>query len=659
MTDAPHRVPATDDHRAPTSQGGRNQESSGQATADTTQASSRNQENKRPLVFGEVCAGVGGMSRGLIAAGMTPRWFCEWDKDAAGVLALHHPDTPIYCDLNHFYPNEKDHAIDILVGGTSCQNLSVAGDRSGLDGEQSRVFWQMVRIGKRLRARYVLWENVAGALSSNGGLDFAAIVRAWTGCPVEVPEDGWGNAGFVPAAFPCRWNVAWRVFDSQYFGVAQRRRRVFLVGSLGDASCVEILFEPEGVRGDSAPSRDAGERVAPTISARPNGGGGLGTDTELDGGLIPEVVGALADGAHNGGGLNGQDAYSGRIFAVRRLDHSGAGREGAGQLNEGRTPDCHEGDAMSKGPIAFDTTQITSRENRCRPESGDPCHPLAAGAHPPAIAFSCKDHGADAAADLSPTLRAMGHKDSHMNGGGQVAVCFNMQAAGNQTTPGASEDAANTLSRSTQQAVAFVPKGDAYKCSSCAHFGYQDVHGTACPKCGATDAYENVMIRPTIGPDAGKVFDFNAQAFKPSHYTRDKDGAPSDIVPPLSADADKGDQEPLVFQTRIARNGRGQPESIVPSLNGTNAGDTSDMRPVIAGQEYGVRRLTPTECERLQAWPDGWTAKRMKLKRDGNLWVSTGVTENQTDSPRYKQAGNGVTSSVPEWIANRINQFRA
>src|SRR5690606_16146281 len=126
------------------------------------------------LTFGEVCAGVGGMSRGLIAAGMTPRWFVERDKDAAGVLALHHPDVPIYCDLNLFKPDPRTHAIDALVGGTSCQNLSVAGDRSGLDGEQSRVFYQMVRIGKRLRPRFILWENVAGALSSNNGLDFAA-----------------------------------------------------------------------------------------------------------------------------------------------------------------------------------------------------------------------------------------------------------------------------------------------------------------------------------------------------------------------------------------------------------------------------------------------------------------------------------------------------
>jgi DNA (cytosine-5)-methyltransferase 1 len=130
-----------------------------------------------------------------------------------------------------------------------------------------------------------------------------------------------------------------------------------------------------------------------------------------------------------------------------------------------------------------------------------------------------------------------------------------------------------------------------------------------------------------------------AVAFKPSHFTRGKDGEPSETFPPLSADADKGDQEPVIFQTRIARNGRGAPDTICPALNGTDAGETSDMRPVLK-TGMAVRRLTPTECERLMGWPDGHTA-------------------GFSDSTRYKMCGNGIVASCSAWIAKRIVRFSA
>jgi DNA (cytosine-5)-methyltransferase 1 len=120
-------------------------------------------------------------------------------------------------------------------------------------------------------------------------------------------------------------------------------------------------------------------------------------------------------------------------------------------------------------------------------------------------------------------------------------------------------------------------------------------------------------------------------------------GAPSDIFPPLSADADKGDQEAIVFQTRIARNGRGQPSNVVPALNGVDAGDTSDMRPVVAFGSQ-VRRLTPRECERLQGFPDDYT-----LIQYGGKPAS--------DSPRYKALGNSMAVPVIRMILERIEMF--
>jgi DNA (cytosine-5)-methyltransferase 1 len=159
--------------------------------------------------------------------------------------------------------------------------------------------------------------------------------------------------------------------------------------------------------------------------------------------------------------------------------------------------------------------------------------------------------------------------------------------------------------------------------------------------------------------------------FKPSHYTRDKDGAPSDVTPPLSKEADKGDQEAVVFQTRIARNGRGQPSEVVPALNGADAGTTSDMRPCVfktdqkpeshgdlcptlqqpspsgGGQQHAVmvastiRRLTPRECERLQGFPDDYTLVSYRGKP-------------AADGPRYKALGNSMAVPCIRWILMRI-----
>jgi site-specific DNA-cytosine methylase len=162
---------------------------------------------------------------------------------------------------------------------------------------------------------------------------------------------------------------------------------------------------------------------------------------------------------------------------------------------------------------------------------------------------------------------------------------------------------------------------------------------------------------------------YPAVCFKPSHYTRDKDGAPSDVTPPLSKEADKGDQEAVVFQTRIARNGRGQPSDVVPALNGADAGTTSDMRPCVAvsptlrsgGNQTGgdrppgtdvdtcetlvtgsaIRRLTPRECERLQGFPDDYTLVSYRSKP-------------AADGPRYKALGNSMAVPVIRWILMRI-----
>ena len=291
--------------------------------------------------------------------------------------------------LRHHYPNvrnlgdvtkltEMDIAdlgpIDVVVFGSPCQDLSVAGKRKGLAGARSGLFFTAMQIITWSRlwcgTRFALWENVPGAFSSNKGADFAAVVDELSGLAgTEPPPKGWGTEGCAagPEAM-----VEWSTLDAQWFGVAQRRRRVFALADFGNwAGRQPILLEPQSMRGDSAPSRASGQ-VAPTIPARSLGGGGLGTDFDCDGGVI-QAFGVT---------IHGTDP------TVRKV----ASYDDVAQCLRARTPDDIDNSITTvvQQAVCFDTTQIASKVNRSNPQPGDPCHPLAAGAHPPAIAFDSR-----------------------------------------------------------------------------------------------------------------------------------------------------------------------------------------------------------------------------------------------------------------------------
>jgi len=199
--------------------------------------------------------------------------------------------------------------IDMLCGGFPCQDLSVAGKRKGLqhdDGTPTRsgLFYRILELADAIGQRWTLLENVPGLLSSRNGEDFAAVVGEMAGVQLGVPASGWRNAGVVLGP---KGLVEWVVLDAQYFGVAQRRRRVFIVRDSGDWSNRPPLFlEPESLRGNIAPSRKAGQRVAGSLAARTKGGGGLGTDFDLDGGLIAPSIVSNGD-AHSGFRAEGHD----------------------------------------------------------------------------------------------------------------------------------------------------------------------------------------------------------------------------------------------------------------------------------------------------------------------------------------------------------------
>lgn len=198
--------------------------------------------------------GVGGFDLGFERVGFTTVGQCEIDPYAARVLAHHWPAVPKHDDITTldgmaFGPAE------VITFGSPCQDLSIAGGRAGLGGERSGLFTEAMRFIREMQAatdnqypQVVLWENVPGAYSSNGGEDFAAVLESMVGGEVERPRGRWGNAG---VAFGPDGSAEWRTLDSQHFGVAQRRRRVFVVYRPGAATAGEILLEPRGVRRDT------------------------------------------------------------------------------------------------------------------------------------------------------------------------------------------------------------------------------------------------------------------------------------------------------------------------------------------------------------------------------------------------------------------------
>jgi DNA (cytosine-5)-methyltransferase 1 len=316
------------------------------------------------------------------------------------VLAHHYPEVPNLGDMTtiarRVLTGEVE-APDVFCGGTPCQAFSVAGLRQSLDDARGNLTLKFVEIadaidhvraGRGEDECIVFWENVPGVLNTKDNA-FGCFLGGLAGedGPLEPPGGKWANAG---AVYGPRRAVAWRTLDAQYFGVAQRRRRVFVVASARKGfDPATVLFEWNGVRRDTAPRRETGQSAAAVLEIGPGGGRFTDLNPTLDtrakdgpirnqlAGAVLQPVAPTLDGSFGRlQGCSGQDASHGHGHLV---------------------------------PIAFDTTKITSKANFSNPQPGNPCHPLATGAHAPAIAFPANLSGTQCASaeNLSPALGAL------------------------------------------------------------------------------------------------------------------------------------------------------------------------------------------------------------------------------------------------------------
>ena len=521
-------------------------------------------------------AGIGGFDRALERAGVRVVAAVEIDEDCRGVLAHRFPQTRLFSDVREVTGDQLRAAgfvpgRGIITAGWPCQGNSAAGRRRGMDDPRSGLWREVVRLLAETHSRWFLGENVEGLLSVNDGLDFLAVIRG-------LDELGYG--------------VAWRMLDSQFFGVPQRRHRVFTVGCLGDGALpVEVLLEPESRPGHPAARGEAGQGAAG------NAQGGAGG---------PGAVGAIAGNGPGGGWrVGGGEAAAGQLIPLLEVNGrvsgdpsagTGVGHDGdptftlqAGKQHgiaatlQGGGRRGHRIDAEGAAGghlIPFDTAQITSAEKRANPRPGDPAPTLnvKGQVHVAETAYALTSRASRASrASREETYVTIPLQDGR-----------GMEKSQNGLGVGAEGDPAYTVDTTGAQSVA-IPV---------------DLRNAA------RDSVAGETAGTGLGADGDPSYTLSATA-------RALPGVATSLA--VAGDFSTGED---VAQT-------------VRSANGQPGCDTAGL---------AVRRLTPLECERLQAFPDDWTRWRLK---DGELIE-------QSDSARYRQVGNAVTVAVPEWIARRL-----
>ena len=675
--------------------------------------------------FLSLCSGIDAASVAWLPLGFQCEGLAEIEPFPSAVTAHHYPDVPNFEDITTFeeWPEEMFRRVDIVVGGPPCQAFSIAGLRRGLNDERGNLTLTYVKIidhADQIRRRYedppviCVYENVPGILSDRTGA-FGSLLAGLAGedVPLEPAGKRWTDAGCV---FGPKRAVAWRIQDAQYHALAQRRRRVFVVASArAGFDPAAVLLEFEGLRRDTPPRREARQDAAAgaRFSTSVSSGSGWWSDSSGIGATLraqdsitkadtlvqdrgrernhwdgsehphPTLNQSFNTGAigysnqelfsQRGAGLVGEPS-TGEIS--RCLNAGGMGR----QDFETETLVTHalraEGfdaseDGTGRGTPLVPVQAFYSTESRCDnfpPPDVSP--PLKVGSNgggqPPAIAFSSKDHGADASVELAPTLRAMPHDSSHANGGGQMAVAFAQNTRDELRLQGGDGQIAGALAaepgmkQTTCVAVPLLEVGKRTGIStedSRAGIGIgEEGDPMYTLQAGAQHGVAYPLDLRNAGRDPEKHDEVNRQGLGLG-----EDGDPSPtistaFVPGVAAYA---------FQPRIARNGRGDMGDVVNSLTmsgetgkgdtapcvavadtlGVGSNQTSGFESEVVAASMAVRRLTPEECESLQGFPRGYTRIPWKKK----------LAEDCPDGPRYRALGNSMAVNVMHWIGARIS----
>lgn len=498
--------------------------------------------------------------------------------------------------------------VDVVIGGSPCQDLSIAGKRAGLAGARSGLYMEQIRIikemrerdmasgrtGEFVRPRYMVWENVPGAFSSNGGKDFAAVLEeairvAEPEAPdIEVPEKGWNTWGGYHDEVGGRWSVAWRVLDAQHWGVPQRRRRIALVADFGGDTAWEILFNRQSMSGYPAESGAEGE--GPATGAE-SGAGGAGKDA----GSVICLQGNAIDRADTAG-CNGKGWKEDVCYTLNTIDRP-AVCAGLDCL----TPwDCQSKRVYSEAGVM---PTLPAGENSGQNQEAVLCAGFKLGNSEQARSIGYAE-------EQAPTLNA------ECGGNKPAVLCLNDQGG---NVMGVSHDVSGTL-RTQEHGHQPSILDMSHACDV-----IRDC-GEVAPSLQARMGTGGNQIPLTYQMQG--FGDYREGGVASSCKQRDfKDS--TDLV--CSVDCRNFTEGGEINGTLQAKESGGQ------SLNLNNT----------VRQNMVVRRLTPLECERLQGFPDHWT--------DLGEWTdSRGKRHKDADSPRYKALGNSIALPPWKWLLKRL-----
>jgi DNA (cytosine-5)-methyltransferase 1 len=533
--------------------------------------------------YGSVCSGIEAATVAWHSLGWGPAFFSEIEKFPREVLAHHYPEVPLHGDFTTIGENQYG-SIDLLVGGTPCQSFSVAGLRKGLDDERGNLSLEFIKLAQRERPRWVVWENVPGVLSSNGGKDFGSFLGA-------LGEIGYG--------------FAYRVLDAQYFGVAQRRRRVFVVGYFGDwRRAAAVLFERESLRGNPAPSRKKGQKPAPALTAGPPFSRTGNDRVECDA-YVSQIVGPLTRASNAGGTVTHQDISAQHLVTARMrpecdayipevmatINATDAEKWGSNQwVNEGKARDYID---------ATDLVAIALAENTIgrKPMNGGNGDGFTEGGP----MYTLNATGVHGVAAFQQNTR---DEVRYIGGDGKIAGALAASAGMKQTNYIQIAIPINTMTVQGRPSDDLNPRMG---------LGIGEP-GDPCPTITSAHSHavaQSIPFGVNEKPDVGHC---------------------------LRSGASKADKHESTTYVAYKATGESSLSDVTMSLTASYGAGGADLatKPLVCGM--AVRRLTPTECERLQGFPDGYT----------------NIKDKCPDGPRYKALGNSMAVPVMKWIGERI-----
>ena len=526
------------------------------------------------LTLGSLFDGSGGFPLGGLISGITPVWASEIEPFPIRVTTKRLPFMKHYGDISQM-DGGKIEPVDIICFGSPCTDMSIAGRRAGLEGQQSVLFYEAIRIIKEMRCatngkypRWICWENVPGAFSSNGGRDFKAVVDSVIGiveedAQVPLPEKGkWPQADIYMGE---GWSVAYRVLDAQYWGVPQRRKRIFLIGDLTGQCAGEVLFKSEGLSGYSAEGFRAWKRAAGGFE-KGAGASGLGVDGYNS--TVSPVAATLGVNCGMSTGRNG----------VVLNDQGGNRMDVTHEVTCTLRAEAHH------PPVVMDEP------------------PIALENHPTDGRIKVMED------DVSQTLTSrMG------TGGNNVPLVMKIRCGceGGGKGPLIQTDKSATLACNNDQTL-FIPK----------------VYGI-CSKDSNSMKSDN--------PHSG---------FYEAATTRTLDGNGGNPT------CNQGGVAIVENKTLCASKASFFMKADVEVASTLCATDYKDPPLINASREYSVRRLTPTECARLQGFPDWWCddlAIADPTDADIAFWTDVWETHRRIVSPNTKAKSR---SQIEKWVKN-------